>query len=96
MARLLDNMLSAAGFLVKTTKRGSSSPESLDDYVLLVLDGDPTRQLDSIAPAVVVISPRDAVASYDKGADMVVNKPLVANIFMARVRSVLRRYGIDL
>lgn len=96
MAHLLHDMLSQVGFIVKTIKRSTSKNETINNYVLLVLDGDPINPIDGINPAVIVISPTDDVAAYDSGADLVLHKPLDANIFIARVRSILRRYGIKI
>lgn len=94
--RLLADMLEPAGFTVKLIKRGGSQGLSMNDYVLMVLDGDPINPIDNLQPAVVVISPTDPIAMYDGGADLVMNKPITTNVFMARIRSVLRRYGITL
>lgn len=96
LGQLLAAMLTPVGFSVKLIRRGASKDLHLDDFDLLVLDGDPAYSISGLAPAVVVISPSDQIAMYDAGADLVINKPLVANIFLARIRSVLRRYGIRL
>lgn len=96
LGQLIAAMLTPLGFNVRLIQRGESRGERINDFALLILDGDPVYPIADLAPAVVVISPSDQVAVYDEGADLVVNKPLEANIFLARIRSVLRRYGIRL
>lgn len=66
------------------------------DFTLFVLDGDPKINITDIDPAVVVISPTDAVKAYDDGADLVLSRPFATNVFMAKIRAVLRRYDISL
>lgn len=91
---LLDAMLAPVGFTVQTIAPDKVGEMRHNDYVILMLDGDPHVAIDDIMPAVVVIAPSDPVAMYDEGADLVVPKPLVANVFMAKIRAVLRRYGV--
>ncbi len=67
-----------------------------DDFKLLIIDGDITDRLTSDNTALVVISPSNNIAAYDLGADAVIDKPIVANIFLAKVRSILRRYGTEI
>lgn len=93
---LLDAMLAPVGFTVQTIAPDKLGDMHHNDYVILMLDGDPSVAIDEIMPAVVVIAPSDPVAAYDEGADLVVPKPLVANVFMAKIRAVLRRYGVKI
>ena len=44
----------------------------------------------------VVISPDDPINAYDSGADLVIDKPLRTNVLLAKLRSVLRRYGVNI
>lgn len=96
LGQLIAAMLTPLGFNVRLIHRGESHGEHINDFALLILDGDPAYPIQDLEPAIVVISPSDQIAVYDDGADLVVNKPLEANIFLARIRSVLRRYGIRL
>lgn len=96
LGQLIAAMLTPLGFNVRLIRPGGSQSEHINDFALLIVDGDPVYPIDNIEPAIVVISPTDQIAAYDDGADLVVNKPLEANVFLARIRSVLRRYGIRL
>ena len=96
LGQLIAAMLTPIGFNVRLIRPGGSDAMHINDFALLVVDGDPVYPIDNLAPAIVVISPSDHIAAYDDGADLVVNKPLEANIFLARIRSVLRRYGMRL
>lgn len=87
-------MLAPTGFEVQTVPCCKAKDLYGKGFVILVLDGDMQFSVDCGLPAVVVISPSDAVDAYDKGADLVVDKPLVANVLMAKIRAVLRRYGV--
>lgn len=44
--------------------------------------------------ALMLLSDNDLVEAYNAGVDMVLSKPISMAMFMARVRSVMRRYGI--
>lgn len=44
--------------------------------------------------AIVMLSHEESVDAYDAGVDMVLCKPVSVNMFMARVRSVMRRYKV--
>lgn len=47
--------------------------------------------------AMVILSCHDnEVDAYDAGADMVLSKPISVPLFMARIRSVMRRYKVIL
>ena len=74
---------------------GGSSEVNVKEFDLLVIDGNPAYGIDNVKIPIVVIAPSDPVALYDHGADLVLGKPLAANTFMARIKSVLRRYDID-
>lgn len=94
LPRLLTAMLAPAGFNVQTVATRDCRKVDPSEYVIIFCDGNLQFSVSEQAPAVVVISPTDAVAMYDAGADLVVERPLIANVLMAKVRSVLRRYGI--
>lgn len=97
LSHLLSAILASACIDIKTCALQdihTALNENDSDFELLIVDGDVTEPLQSGYIALVVISPSDGVATYDLGADMVVYKPLSANIFLAKVRSILRRYGI--
>ena len=96
LGQLIAAMLTPLGFAVHLILPGDSHEEHINDFALLIVDGDPVYPIDGLEPAIVVISPSDHIAAYDDGADLVVNKPLAANVFLAKIRSVLRRYGIKL
>ncbi|MCM1309482.1 MAG: hypothetical protein NC301_00465 [Bacteroides sp.] len=93
---LLPTLMAPNGYQVTAVTRGSYRKSDVKDYDLLIIDGDPRVTFGDGLPAVVAVSPSDAVVAYDKGVDLVVNKPLVARVFMAKVRAVLRRYGIEI
>lgn len=93
---LLPTLLAPTGYVVTAVARGCYNKADANDYDLLIIDGDPKLTFRTGLPAVVSVAPRDVVAAYDKGVDLVVSKPLMANVFMAKVRAVLRRYGIEL
>lgn len=94
LPRLLSTLLEPLGFTVQTIPMNAKGPAKPNDYVILMFDGDPEYTVADMMPAVVVIAPSDPVAMYDDGADLVVDKPLIANVFMAKIRAVLRRYGV--
>lgn len=95
LPKLLGAILIPAGFAVKTVAHPALEQEvENDDYTMLVIDGDLPGPMPALESAVVVIAPRNAVDAYDLGADLVIDKPLIANIFLAKVRAVMRRYGV--
>lgn len=96
LGQLIAAMLTPLGFNVHLIRPGESRGKHINDFALLIIDGDPVYPINNIEPAIVVISPSNHIATYDDGADLVINKPLEANVFLARIRSVLRRYGIRL
>lgn len=94
LPKLLEAVLEPNGFdLQAVSLRGIKNIDP-DDYAILVLDGDMQFIIDDGLPIVIVISPSDPIGAYDNGADLVVNKPLVANVLMAKIRAVMRRYGV--
>lgn len=95
LPELLSAVLASAGFIVQTIPMDEAGTTKPNEFVILVLDGDPKFPFEGLSPAVVVISPSNPVAMYDRGADLVVDKPIVANVLMAKIRAVLRRYGIS-
>lgn len=96
LAMLLPTLLAPAGYEVTAVPFDRCKKSDAKAYDLLIIDGDPTLQFDGDLPAVIAVAPEDVIAAYDKGVDLVVNKPLMARVFMAKVRAVLRRYGIEL
>lgn len=96
MAPLIAAILNPVGFDVCSVRPECSDTEFLNNFALIIVDGDPVYPIGNLAPAIVVISPSDQIAAYDDGADIVLKKPLEANVFLAHVRSVLRRYGVRL
>ena len=64
----------------------------LDNCALIVLDGEIPPQLPGFQGALIVFSPDNTLDSYDRGADLVVHRPIAPNVLAARIRSVLRRY----
>lgn len=96
LPKLLLAILGPAGFSLQTVSIAQSAKLNPNAYTLLVVDGDPLMPISNLKPAVVVIAPSDIVKMYDAGADLVLTRPLVANVFMAKIRAVLRRYGITL
>lgn len=92
---LLSAMLVPNGFELHTVEVCAPEHVNSHEYILLILDGDSRLSFTDGLPAVVVIAPRDAVKAYDNGADLVIDKPLRANVLLAKIRAVLRRYGIS-
>lgn len=94
LSHLLRAILASARIDVKVSAvRSLHTAIDEDDFTLLIIDGDITEPFVYGNTALIAISPSNSVAAYDLGADMVIDKPIVANIFLAKVRSVLRRYG---
>lgn len=94
LAVLLPTILAPAGYEVTAVARGCFKKSDAGDYDLLIIDGDPQLSFRDGLPAVVSVAPADVVGAYDKGVDLVVPKPLIAKVFMAKIRAILRRYGI--
>lgn len=96
LAILLPALMAPTGYEVTAVARSAYKKSDARNFDLLILDGDPRMTFEAGLPAVVSVAPTDAVTAYDKGVDLVVNKPLMAKVFMAKVRAVLRRYGIEI
>lgn len=96
LATLLPTILAPTGYEVMAVAGGKYSKADANDYDILIIDGDPQLSFGEGLPAVVSVAPVDAIGAYDKGVDLVVNKPLMAKVFMAKIRAVLRRYGVEL
>lgn len=94
LPELLSALLAPSGFDVHRVRPDAAGNVNGDGYVIMVFDGDPQTDFTGELPAIIVLSPSDPVAAYDRGADIVVSKPWVANILMAKIKAVLRRYGV--
>jgi len=94
LPELLSALLAPNGFDVHPVKPDAAVKVYRDGYAIMVFDGDPQTDFAGGLPAIIVLSPADPVAAYDRGADIVVSKPWVANILMAKIKAVLRRYGV--
>ena len=98
---LLSMALRQTGIEVQEFQTLSGIPENADTYRLFVVDGDIKpgnaielsrdlrRQQSTVDAAIVLLS----IDAYDAGVDMVMAKPVSINLFMARIRSILRRYN---
>lgn len=96
LATLLPTLLAPTGYEVTTVAGGKYSKADANDYDILIIDGDPQLTFGEGLPAVVSVAPIDAIGAYDKGVDIVIDKPLMAKVFMAKIKAVLRRYGVEL
>lgn len=97
LTEVLSAMLAPTGIEVQRVAAHSMEPYGAHSaYTLVLVDGDPMGTVNQGLPAMIVIAPKDAVRAYDSGADLVVEKPLRANILLAKLRSVLRRYGVTI
>lgn len=96
LAALLPTILAPAGYEVIAVARGCYNKSDSHLYDLLIIDGDPKLEFDDGLPAVISVAPTNAIGAYDKGVDLVVGKPLMAKVFIAKIRAVLRRYGVEL
>lgn len=94
LPELLSALLAPKGFEVHRVRPDEAEKVYRDGYTILMLDGDPQTNFAAGLPAIVVIAPSDPVAAYDRGADIVVNKPWVANILLAKIKAILRRYDV--
>ena len=102
---LLSMALRQTGIEVQKFQTLSGIPENADTYRLFVVDGDIKpgnaielsrdlrRQQSTVDAAIVLLSFDEAIDAYDAGVDMVMAKPVSINLFMARIRSILRRYN---
>lgn len=102
---LLSMALRQTGIEVQEFQTLSGIPENADTYRLFVVDGDIKpgnaielshdlrRQQSTVDAAIVLLSFDEAIDAYDAGVDMVMAKPVSINLFMARIRSILRRYN---
>lgn len=93
---ILTAMLAPVGFeieLISMTEARQLNPE---DFTILILDGEPDFEFTRFPPGVVVISPTNAAQMYDRGADVVIERPLAGNILVAKIRAMLRRYDIHI
>ncbi len=96
LPEVLSAMLAPTGIEVQRVDAHSMKPYGDQTYTVVLVDGDPKGEVGQGLPAMVVISPDDPIGAYDSGADLVVDKPLRANVLLAKLRSVLRRYGVNI
>ncbi|MDE5899954.1 MAG: hypothetical protein K2H33_01195 [Muribaculaceae bacterium] len=105
--RLIAMALREAGMAVKEMRIFDTLALECGRCRLFVVDCDPLtadhaveilRLLRRSEPgndcAIVMLSHEESVAAYDAGVDMVLCKPVSVNMFMARVRSIMRRYQV--
>lgn len=89
-------ILLSAGIRMHTVRKNELAYEAERQYyTLIVIDGDLPVAIHADETVVVAVSPADVVMAYDMGADLVINRPMVSNVFLAKVRSVLRRFGYN-
>ncbi len=96
LPEVLSAILEPTGIELQRVPAGSMEPYDAAGYTLVMVDGDPQGEVGQGLPALVVISPDDPISAYDSGADLVVDKPLRTNVLLAKLRSVLRRYGVSI
>ncbi len=93
---ILTAMLAPVGLEIEVISMADAQKLQPEDYTVLIFDGNPEFEFTKFPPAAVVISPSDATLMYDLGADVVVERPLAANILVAKIRAMLRRYKIHI
>ncbi|MBD5187937.1 MAG: response regulator transcription factor [Bacteroides sp.] len=93
---VLTAMLAPTGIEVQCVDSQSMQPYAESGYTVVMVDGNPLGEVGQGLPAMVVISPDDPINAYDSGADLVIDKPLRTNVLLAKLRSVLRRYGVNI
>ncbi len=96
LPEVLSAILEPTGIELQSVPAESLEPYDSEDYTLIMVDGNPQGEVGQGLPALVVISPDDPIGAYDSGADLVVDKPLRTNVLLAKLRSVLRRYGVSI
>lgn len=97
MPRLIATIMVPAGFEMKAIGTKALDEEiHKDTYSIIIVDGNLPGPVSVNESAIVAISPDDPIATYDLGADLVIDKPLITNVFLAKVRAVLRRFGIKI
>lgn len=89
-------ILQPLGFDIDVCDSGGARSAYSGDYSMIVFDGIPRMELVIGCAMTVIINPEDPVKAYDAGADLVINRPIVANVFLAKIRSALRRYDIKI
>lgn len=109
LSSLLAYALREAGIAVRETNSYADITTQTDACRLYVIDAD-SEAGDAItllrvlrgqdvttSSAMMLLTGHDnEIEAYDAGVDMVLSKPLSVPLFMARVRSVLRRYNVIL
>ena len=91
---IITAMLFPSGFEVELITMNEARELKPEDFTILIFDGDPSFKFTRFYPGVVVISPSNIAQIYDRGADLVLERPLVTNTFVAKIRAMLRRYSI--
>lgn len=94
LPQALSALLASNGIELQTVAKCGPEHFESQEYIILMLDGDLTYPVGDGLPALVVIAPSNPIEAYDKGADIVIDKPLRTNVLMAKLRAVLRRYGV--
>lgn len=106
LRQLLASSLRDAEFDVSEKSRLADIAPDSTDFSLILIDTDfwPAESLRLLRKlrqgacgyntAIIIISHTNSLEAYDAGVDMVLTKPISVPLFMARVRSVMRRYGI--
>lgn len=107
LGQLIRSALGEVGIAVKLISSVEHFPEMNHMmFSLFIVDGDlqPGDAMEiprilraeeaTADAAIVVLSHTDDLEGYDAGADVVLPKPLSPKLFMARVRSIMRRYNI--
>ncbi len=92
MARTISTTLRGLPLNVQFVAPTELAEARLDSCALIICDGEIPDDLPDFHGALVVLSPSDTIEAYDRGADLVVQRPIVPNVLAARLRSVLRRY----
>lgn len=109
LSHSLGTALREVGIAVKETMSPAEIPAEGGMCNLFIIDADtPSQpgplellktlrsQASTAGAALVMLSRSDLVEAYDAGVDLVLSKPVSLTLFLARIRSVLRRYKIIL
>lgn len=108
LSHLLAMALREVGVAVKETQSAEAIALEGSACTLFVIDNELSstdtigliqllRQQESTSGAAMIfLSHNNEVAAYDAGVDLVLSKPISIPLFIARIRSVMRRYRIIL
>ncbi|MBE6305552.1 MAG: response regulator transcription factor [Bacteroidales bacterium] len=94
LSGIISAMLVHVGFEVQLISSAEAKALKPEDFTILIFDGDPSDRFTEFHPGVIVIAPSDAIKMYEMGADLVIERPLSAKVFIAKIRAMLRRYNI--